>query len=87
MPTFALRVLLCDKADFQGELSDKFLIICIEEDVQQILDNSSSVVRASDHEKQIEGHDADEEIIFTEALKDSSFMALDNLQIVLRHQI
>ena len=60
MPPLALRVLLGDEADLQGQLPDKLFIVRVEEDVEEVLDDSAGVLRASDDEEQVEGHDANE---------------------------
>jgi sulfur carrier protein ThiS len=45
------------------------------------------VLRASDDKEQIQSHNTNEEIILTETLKDGGFVVLNNLQVVLRHEI
>ena len=87
MPTLALGMLLCDQANLQCKLSDKLFIISVKEDIQKILDDGTRVLRASDDKEQIQGHNTNEEIVLTEALKDGGFVALNNLQVVLGHEI
>lgn len=76
MPAPVLRVFLHNETNLEGQFSDKLLVVCAEQDIQQFFDDGWSVIRSSNDVEQIQSHNTNEDIVFVQALEDSRFVIL-----------